>query len=82
LVFLPPSSILLSASLVHKPSNPFFKILIPGALRICLSQRDIILQDPRTLCSVLSEDFTGATTESVFGDNGQLAREVDRSGFG
>ncbi|KAJ7245475.1 GH16 beta-1,3-glucan recognition protein [Mycena rebaudengoi] len=53
-----------------------------GALRIYLGQRDVILQDPRTLCSVLSEDFTGATTDSVFGDNGWLAREVDMSGFG
>ncbi|KAJ7255689.1 hypothetical protein C8J57DRAFT_1517981 [Mycena rebaudengoi] len=53
-----------------------------GALRICLGQCDIILQDPRTLCSMLSEDFTGATTENVFGDNGQLVREVDMSGFG
>ncbi|KAJ7266757.1 concanavalin A-like lectin/glucanase domain-containing protein [Mycena rebaudengoi] len=53
-----------------------------GGLRIFLGQRDVILQDPSTLCSVLSEDFTGATTESVFGDNGWLAREVDMSGFG
>jgi hypothetical protein len=63
---------------INRPSN----IFIPGALRIYLGQRDVILQDPRTLCSLLSEDFTGATTESVFGDNGWLAREVDMSGFG
>ncbi|KAJ7244299.1 hypothetical protein C8J57DRAFT_1243003 [Mycena rebaudengoi] len=53
-----------------------------GALRIFLSQRDVILQDPASLCPVMSEDFTGATTECVFGDNGWLAREVDMSWFG
>ncbi|KAJ7244270.1 hypothetical protein C8J57DRAFT_766104 [Mycena rebaudengoi] len=52
-----------------------------GALRIYLGQRDVILQDPRSLCPVLSEDFTGATTESVFGDNGWLAREGGGHGW-
>ncbi|KAJ7262531.1 hypothetical protein C8J57DRAFT_1335285, partial [Mycena rebaudengoi] len=49
---------------------------------IFLGQRDIVLQDPASLCPVLSEDFTGVTTESVFGDNGWLSREVDMSWFG
>ncbi|KAJ7244295.1 hypothetical protein C8J57DRAFT_1364372, partial [Mycena rebaudengoi] len=52
------------------------------ALRIFLGQRDVILQEPASLCPVMSEDFTGATTECVFGDNGWLAREVDMSWFG
>ncbi|KAJ7245478.1 hypothetical protein C8J57DRAFT_1524201 [Mycena rebaudengoi] len=29
--------------------------------------RDVLLQNPASLCSVLNEDFTGATTESMFG---------------
>ncbi|KAJ7245589.1 hypothetical protein C8J57DRAFT_1524305 [Mycena rebaudengoi] len=41
--------------------------------------RDVILQDPASLCPVLNEDFTGAKTESVFGDNGWLARAPDNT---
>ncbi|KAJ7245488.1 hypothetical protein C8J57DRAFT_760143 [Mycena rebaudengoi] len=48
-----------------------------GALRIYLGQREVILQDPRSLCPVLSEDFTGATTTG-----GWRGREVDMGGFG
>ncbi|KAJ7244311.1 hypothetical protein C8J57DRAFT_1364478 [Mycena rebaudengoi] len=48
-----------------------------GTLRLFLGQLDVILQDPASLCPVMSEDFSGATTESVFGDNRWLAREVD-----
>jgi hypothetical protein len=68
------------------PLSSYFLLLTehtsPGALRIFLGQRDVILQEPASLCPVMSEDFTGATTECVFGDNGWLAREVDMSWFG
>ncbi|KAJ7262541.1 hypothetical protein C8J57DRAFT_1632418 [Mycena rebaudengoi] len=49
---------------------------LPCTLRIFLGQRDAILQDPASLCAVLNEDFTGATAESVSGDEWVCAGAV------
>ncbi|KAJ7245472.1 hypothetical protein C8J57DRAFT_1725200 [Mycena rebaudengoi] len=74
---------LLLDSLLLDSLNEYFRLLMPpGALRIVFGLHDVLLQNPASLCSVLGEDFIGTTTESVFGDNGWLAREVDMSGFG
>ncbi|KAJ7758801.1 GH16 beta-1,3-glucan recognition protein, partial [Mycena maculata] len=52
-----------------------------GAVRIWSGWQSVLLLGGN-LCPVMIEDFSGATTESLFGDNGAFFREVDASGFG
>ncbi|KAJ7122680.1 concanavalin A-like lectin/glucanase domain-containing protein [Mycena crocata] len=55
--------------------------LAAGAARIYTGWKGVLLlQD--NLCPVVVEDFSSATTESLFGDGGLFFREVDASGFG
>ncbi|KAJ7737882.1 GH16 beta-1,3-glucan recognition protein [Mycena maculata] len=55
--------------------------LVAGAGRIYVGWVSVLLLQGN-LCPVMMEDFSAATTDSLFGDNGPFFREVDASGFG
>ncbi|KAJ7113085.1 glycoside hydrolase family 16 protein, partial [Mycena epipterygia] len=52
-----------------------------GAVRIYLGWTSVLLLQGN-LCPVMMEDFSGKSTNDLFGDGGQWFREVDASGFG
>ncbi|KAJ7510963.1 glycoside hydrolase family 16 protein [Mycena galericulata] len=55
--------------------------LAAGAARIYIGWAGVLLLQGN-LCPVMLEDFSTATTDSLFADGGPFFREVDASGFG